>query len=197
MNSIFNRNSFHIKEQQFRNNYDIYSQENEEIILTCQEKTISSFLKAIMRFLPFGRSLPFILEIKINSEKKVLTVKRGFKFFLSSVKVFDENEKLIGQLKQKFVFIGWGRKFDIIDSNKKVLCTIKSKWYDWDYKLVKDEIEFAHIYQTSKGYNSKALIKTNEFSFMLNINQKIPHEHPSRLLIFAMAMSADLILVRH
>lgn len=193
MNSILNRNLFFVKEHvgmfKASNNYDIYNPDNNEIIMSCREEKLG-FITKMLRFTDYKRMTPFDIEIKTNSGEKVLTVKRGISIFLSSVKVFDENENLIGTFKQKFFSIGG--KFDLIDPSGKTLCTLKGKWTSWDFKFIKDEIEFAHVSKEWAGLGKEMF--TSADNYMLSIDEKVPHDNPIRLLILAAVMCIDMVL---
>lgn len=193
MNPILNRNLFFVKEHvgmfKAANNYDIYEPDSQELIMTCREENLGFFTK-IFRFTSYKRMTPFNVEIKTNSGEKVLTVKRGISIFLSTVQVFDENENLIGKFKQKFFSIGG--KFDVLNSNENILCTLKGKWTSWDFKFIKDDIEFAHVSKKWAGIG-KELFTTAD-NYMLTIDEKVLPDNPIRLLILAAVMCIDMVL---
>jgi len=193
MHSILNRNLFFVKEHvgmfKAANNYDIYNPDNQEMIMTCREEKLGIFTK-ILRFTDYKRMTPFNIEIKTVSGEKVLTIKRGVSIFLSTVQVFDENEKLIGKFKQKFFSIGG--KFDVIDDNERILCTLKGKWTSWNFKFIKDEIEFAQVNKKWAGIG-KELFTTAD-NYILQIDEKITPNNPIRLLILAAVMCIDMVL---
>ena len=193
MNPILNRNLFFVKEHvgmfKAANNYDILDPDNQEMIMTCREENLGKFTK-ILRFTDYKRMTPFNIEIKTSSGEKVLTVKRGVSIFLSTVEVFDENEKLVGKFKQKFFSIGG--KFDVLDANDQVLCTLKGKWTSWDFKFIKDEIEFAHVSKKWAGFGKELF--TSADNYMLSIDEKVRQDNPIRLLILAAVMCIDMVL---
>jgi len=193
MNSILNSNLFFVKEHigmfKAANNYDIYNPDNQEMIMTCREEKLGFFTK-LLRFSDYKRMTPFNLEIKTVSGEKVLTVKRGAAFILSTVEVFDENNVLIGKFKQKFFSIGG--KFDVLDAHDKTLCTLKGKWTSWDFKFIKNDIEFAHVSKKWAGIG-KELFTTAD-NYILKIDQKVPQDNPIRSLILAAVMCIDMVL---
>lgn len=193
MNPILNRNLFFVKEHvgmfKAANNYDIYDPENNQIILTCREENLGFFTK-IFRFTDYKRMTPFHIEIKTAAGEKVLSVKRGVSWIKSIVEVFDENDKLIGKFHQKVFSIGG--KFEVLDANEKNLCTLKGKWTSWDFKFVKDEIEFAHVSKKWAGMGKELF--TSADNYMLKIHEKVPHDNPIRLLILSAVMCIDMVL---
>lgn len=193
MNSILNRNLFFVKEHigmfKAANNFDIHDHETKEIIMTCREEKLGFFTK-LFRFSDYKRMTPFNVEIKTASGANVLTVKRGVSIFLSTVEVLDENEMLVGKFKQKFFSIGG--KFEVLDSNEQNVCTLKGKWTSWDFKFVKDELEFAHVSKKWAGIGKELF--TSADNYMLEIDANVPKNDPKRLLILAAVMCIDMVL---
>ena len=193
MNSILSRNLYFVKEHvgmfKAANNFDILNPENQDMIMTCREENLGFFTK-ILRFTDYKRMTPFDVEIKTASGEKVLTVKRGISIILSTVEVFDENDNLVGKFKQKFFSIGG--KFDVLDPNDQVLCTLKGKWTSWDFKFMKDDTEFAHVSKKWAGLGKEMF--TTADNYMLEIDEKVPVDNPLRVLILAAVMCIDMVL---
>jgi uncharacterized protein YxjI len=193
MNDIINRNLFFIKEHvgmfKAANNYDIHAPESRQMIMSCREEELGFFTK-VLRFTDYKRMTPFNLEITTATGEKVLNVKRGVSVFVSTVEVFDENEKLVGKFKQKFFSLGG--KFDVLDANDRVLCTLKGKWTSWDFNFSKDGFDFAHVSKEWAGVG-KELFTTAD-NYMLDINEKVPHNSAIRLLILAAVVCIDMVL---
>lgn len=193
MNSILSRNLFFVKEHvgmfKAANNFDIYNPENNEMIMSCREEKLGIFTK-IFRFTDYKRSTPFHIEVKTANGEKVLSVKRGISIFLSTVEVFDENDVLIGKFKQKFFSIGG--KFEIYDANEKSLCTLQGKWTSWDFKFIKDNVEFGSVSKKWAGLGREMF--TSADNYILEIDEKVPAENPIRLLILAAVMCIDMVL---
>lgn len=193
MNNTLSQNLYLIKEHvgmfKAANNYDIYDPETQQIIMNCREEKLGFFTK-LLRFTDYKRMTPFHVEIKTPTGEKVLTVKRGISIFLSSVEVFDENEKLIGKFKQQFFSIGG--KFKVLDAKENHLCTLKGKWTSWDFKFVKDDIEMAHVSKKWAGLGKELF--TSADNYVLKIDEKIPADNTIRILIMAAVMCIDMVL---
>lgn len=120
MNPTLNQNLFFVKEHvgmfKAANNYDIYNPENQDLIMNCRENKLGFFTK-LLRFTNYKRMTPFNVEVTTPSGEKILTVKRGVSLILSTVNVYDENEKLVGKFKQKLFSIGG--KFNVLDPEEK------------------------------------------------------------------------------
>jgi uncharacterized protein YxjI len=193
MDKILNQNLFFVKEHvglfKAANNYDIYDPQTNQIILECREDRLGLFTK-ILRFTDYKRMTPFDIEIRTQEGKKILTVKRGVSIFLSKVQVFDENDRLVGTFKQKFFSIGG--KFDVLDIEDHVVCTLKGSWSSWDFGFMKDEKELAHVAKKWSGLG-KELFTTAD-NYMLEINDQVPADNPVRILILAAVMCIDMVL---
>jgi uncharacterized protein YxjI len=193
MNSILNQNLYFIKEHvgvfKAANNFDIFNPDSQQIIMNCREENLS-FITKFFRFTDYKRMTPFDILVKTIEGKTVLTVKRGFSLFLSTVEVFDENENLVGRFKQRFFSIGG--KFDIYDANESILCSLIGKWTSWDFKFVKDNVEFAHVSKKWAGIGKELF--TSADNYMLNIDKDVPSNHPIRILILAAVLCIDMVI---
>jgi uncharacterized protein YxjI len=193
MNAILKRNSYFVKEHigifKAANNYDIFNPETRELILTCREPNLGFFTK-MFRFSEYKRMTPFQIEICTASGEKVLTVQRGISIFMSTVEVLDENNMLVGKFKQKFFSIGG--KFNVLDANDNLMCTLQGKWTSWDFKFVRDNNELAHVSKKWAGIG-KELFTTAD-NYMLTINETVSASDPIRIMILAAVMSIDMVL---
>jgi uncharacterized protein YxjI len=193
MNSVLNQNLFFVKEHvgmfKASNKYDIHNPENQKIIMTCREEKLGFFTK-LLRFTKYKRMTPFNLEIKTPSGEKVLTVKRGISIILSTVEVYDENDKLAGKFKQKFFSVGG--KFNILDPMGNMLCKLQGKWTGWDFKFVKDNKEYAHVSKKWSGLGKEMF--TSADNYMLEIKDIVSKDDPLRILIFSAVICIDMVL---
>lgn len=193
MHPVLNQNLYFVKEHvgMFRasNNFDIYNPETQQEILQCREENLSIFTR-LLRFTDFKRMTPFNIVVKTSVGEKVLTVRRGISVFLSKVEVLDENDKLIGRFKQKFFSIGG--KFDLLDPQDKPLCTLAGRWTSWDFRFVRDGVEFAQVSKKWAGFGKELF--TSADNYMLSIDSKVPSDNPLRTLILAAVLCIDMVL---
>lgn len=193
MNSILNRNLFFVKEHvgmfKAANNYDVLDPESQQIIMHCREEKLGFFTK-MLRFSDYKRMTPFHVEIKTPEGEPVVSVKRGVSIFLSTVSVLDENDQTIGFFKQKF--FSFGGKFDVHDTEGRVVCTLKGKWTSWDFRFIKDNVEFAHVSKKWAGFGKEMF--TTADNYMLSIDESVPENDPKRMLILAAVMCIDMVL---
>jgi uncharacterized protein YxjI len=193
MNSKLNQNLFFVKEHvgmfKAANNYDIYNPDNQEMIMCCRESKLGFFTK-LLRFTDYKRMTPFNVEVKTPSGEKVLTVKRGISIILSTVDVYDENDKLVGKFKQKLFSIGG--KFNVLDPDENMLCKLQGKWTSWDFKFVKDNKEYGHVSKKWAGLGKEMF--TSADNYMLEINDSVPQDDPLRILILSAVICIDMVL---
>lgn len=193
MHPILKQNLFFIKEQvgvfKAANNFDILNPETKEIIMTCREEQLGFFTK-LLRFSDYKRMTPFHIEVKTPSGEQVLEIKRGISIFLSTVEVLDEKGILIGRFKQKFFSIGG--KFDVLDPQDNVICTLKGKWTSWDFKFLRDSIELASVSKKWAGFG-KELFTTAD-NYMLSIDDFVKKEDSARCLILAAVLCIDMVI---
>ncbi|MAS52269.1 MAG: RNAase [Flavobacteriales bacterium] len=193
MNPTLNQNLFFVKEHvgmfKAANNYDIYNPENQDLIMNCRENKLGFFTK-LLRFTNYKRMTPFNVEVTTPSGEKILTVKRGVSLILSTVNVYDENEKLVGKFKQKLFSIGG--KFNVLDPEEKILCKLKGKWTSWDFKFIKDNSEYGHVSKKWAGLGKEMF--TTADNYMLSINDEVPENDPLRMLILSAVICIDMVL---
>ncbi|WP_299826116.1 phospholipid scramblase-related protein [uncultured Pontibacter sp.] len=193
MHPALNQNSYFVKEHtgifKAANNFDIYNPDTQELVLTCREESLGFFTRLI-RFTDYKRMTPFNIEIRTAAGEKVLTVRRGVVLFVSTVEVLDENDEVIGRLKQKFFSIGG--KFNILDAHENYLFSLQGKWTSWDFKFVKDNLEFAHVSKKWAGIGKELF--TSADNYMLTITDQVPQDNNIRLLILGAVMSIDMVL---
>lgn len=193
MNPILNNNLFFVKEHRgiFKaaNNYDIINPNSQELMLLCREQNLGFFSK-MLRFTDYKRMTPFDIEITTPTGESILRVKRGVSFFVSTVEVFNEKEQLIGKFKQQFFSLGG--KFNVLDVDDRVVCTLKGKWTSWDFKFMQDNQELAHVSKKWAGIGRELF--TSADNYMLKINDVVKENDPNRILILAAVMCIDMVL---
>jgi uncharacterized protein YxjI len=194
MHPALNRNLYFVKEHvkifKAANSFDVFDPQTSELILQCREENLGFFTK-IFRFTDYKRMTPFNMEIKTPAGAMILTVRRGVSWFLSTVEVIDEQNRVIGKFKQKFFSIGG--KFEVLDASERPLCTLKGRWTSWDFKFVaNDGKEFATVTKKWSGIGKELF--TSADNYILQVNPEVPADHPLRMLIMAAVMCIDLVL---
>lgn len=193
MHDALSRNLYFVKEHvgmfKAANNFDILDPESGELLLECREPRLGFFTK-LLRFTDFKRMTPFDVHIRLPDGTLLVRVRRGVSFFLSRVRVYDAQDHYLGGFKQKFFSIGG--KFDVLDPEDAVLCTLKGKWTGWDFRFVHDGQEFAHVTKKWAGLGKELF--TSADNYVLEIGKAVPADHPVRQLILAAVMCIDMVL---
>jgi len=193
MHKSLTQNLFFVKEHtgmfKAANEFDIFNPEDGQMLLQCREPNLGFWTK-LFRFSDYKRMTPFDVIIKTPSGDQVLTVKRGFTFFLSKVEVFDEKGTLVGMFKQKFFSIGGS--FRVLDANENELCYLKGKWTGWDFRFLRGEQELAHVTKKWAGLG-KELFTTAD-NYVLSIAPEVGANDSIRMLIMAAVMCIDMVL---
>jgi uncharacterized protein YxjI len=193
MHASLQNNQFFVKEHvglfKAANNYDIYDPASQLKVLECREPDLGIFTK-IFRFTDYKRMTPFSVEIRTPEGQLVLTVKRGMSLILSTVDVLDENNRVVGHFKQKLFSIGG--KFDVLDAQKQVVCTLRGKWTSWDFRFVRGETELASVTKKWMGVGKELF--TSADNYVLSIAPSVAPNDPTRLLILAAVMCIDMVL---
>ena len=193
MHAVLRNNLFFVKEQvgmfKAANNYDIYDPSTNQKIIECREPNLGIFTK-IFRFTDYKRMTPFDVEVRTPEGQNVLSVKRGFSIFDSRVEVFDELGKLAGTFSRKFFSIGG--KFDVLDAQGTVICTLQGKWTSWDFRFMKGEKELANVSKKWAGLGKELF--TSADNYMLTIDGSVAANDEARVLIMAAVLCIDMVL---
>lgn len=193
MHSVLNGNLFFIKEHvgifTAANNYDVFDPATGQKTMECREPNLGIFSK-LFRFTDYKRMTPFEVEIKTPEGQKVLTVSRGVAIFLSRVEVRDETGTVVGYFKQKLFSIGG--KFDVLDAQENVVCTLRGKWTSWDFRFMQGERELANVSKKWAGVGRELF--TSADNYMLTIQDSVPGNSAVRVLILAAVMCIDMVL---
>jgi uncharacterized protein YxjI len=193
MHSILGGSHFFVKEHvgifKAANNYDIFDPQSGQKIMECREPNLGFFAK-LFRFTDYKRMTPFAVEVTTPHGQKVLTVQRGISIFLSKVEVKDENGQTVGYFKQKFFSIGG--KFDVLDTNEQLVCTLRGKWTSWEFRFMQGDAELANVSKKWAGLGKELF--TSADNYMLTIHDAVPRNGAQRVLILAAVMCIDMVL---
>ena len=193
MHEVLSRNFYLVKEHvgmfKASNIFDIYDPETGELILECREDNLGPIAK-MLRFTDYKRMTPFDIQIRTPEGEPLVRIHRGVSFFLSRVFVRDEDDQLIGGFQQKF--FSSGGAFSGVGPDDKPLCELKGKWTGWDFRFVRDGVEFAHVTKKWAGLGREFF--TSADNYILEMSDKIPPTSRMRQLILAAVMCIDMVL---
>ena len=193
MSELANRNVFLVKEHvgifKAANNFDIYDPASGEIIMECREPSLGLITK-LLRFTDYKRMTPFDVQITTPGGERVVRILRGISLFVSKVEVRDQNNEMIGSFQQKFFSIGG--KFDVLDKNDQLICTLQGKWTGWDFHFRNGDKDFAHVSKKWNGLGRELF--TSADNYVLEIAAEVAKDDPVRKLILAAVMCIDMVL---
>jgi len=193
MHPVLNNNSFFVKEHvgmfKASNNFDIYDPQTQQMQMMCREEKLGFFTR-ILRFTDYKRMTPFHIVVSSTDGEKVLTVKRGVSLLASKVEVLDEHDNLVGKLQQKL--FSFGGKFSVLDADENFLFSLKGKWTSWDFKFVKDEMEFARVTKKWAGIGKELF--TSADNYILKVEEKVPQDNNMRVLLLGAVLCIDMVL---
>jgi uncharacterized protein YxjI len=193
MHQVLKKNLFLVKEHvgifKAANNFDIHDPDTGEVVMECREDDLGIFTK-ILRFTDFKRMTPFDVKIRTPVGDRIVRITRGISIFLSDVKVWDENNNLIGGFKQQLFSIGGA--FSVVDANEKIICQLKGKWTGWDFKFLDGDKELAHVSKQWNGLGKELF--TSADNYVLEIAENVAETDNARALILAAVMCIDMVL---
>jgi len=193
MHELLNRNVFLIKEHvgvfKAANNFDIYDPATGEIIMLCREDNLGSVTK-LLRFTDYKRMTPFDIKVTTPERQQLVRITRGTTFIRSRVTVLDGKDQIVGGFKQKLMSIGG--KFDVLDENDQILCSLKGNWTGWDFRFIVGDNEFAHVTKKWSGLGKEFF--TSADNYVLQISDSVPPDNRVRMLILAAVLCIDMVL---
>lgn len=193
MHPALKHNVFLVKEHVglFRasSNYDIYDPDTRQKILECREPHLGLFTR-IFRFTDYKSKTPFHIEVRDLDGKKVLSVKRGVTLLTSRVKVFDGEDRLVGQFQQKLFSIGG--KFNILDAMGNPVCTLQGKWTSWDFRFLRGNEELARVAKKWAGIGKELF--TSADNYVIAIDESVGKTDAVRISILAAVLCIDMVL---
>ena len=91
-----------------------------------------------------------------------------------------------------FVFFSIGGKFDVLDAQGMVICTLQGKWTSWDFRFMKGEKELANVSKKWAGLGKELF--TSADNYMLTIDDSVAANDTARVLIMAAVLCIDMVL---
>jgi uncharacterized protein YxjI len=171
------------------NNYDIYDPETGRIVMHCREPKLGIITK-VLRFTEYKRLTPFDVRVTTPDGEPIVRVERGVTFLRSRVRVYDECDRHLGGFRQKLFSIGGA--FEVLDATDRPVCRLQGKWTGWEFRFLAGEREVAHVTKKWAGIG-KELFTTAD-TYMLQIADDVPGDHPLRQLVLASVVCIDMVL---
>lgn len=195
--TALNKNLFLVKEDkgatfEFKviETYDMFDPVTNEHLFECCEPHLGFFAK-FFRALPDYRVLaPFDIVVRLpKAGPQAIRIKRGIVFFGGgTVKIFDENNQLIGSFVKKGSF-SIGSSFKVLNKDNQVICELKGDWKGRDFKFLFQGTELAQVCRKWEGL-AKELFSSNK-NYVISINESVPRDNNVRQLIIAAILCVE------
>ena len=191
MSDFFKHNVFFIEEKvavlKFTNSYKIFDEEGNQIGSIQQKmpgghKFLSLFLDKAM--------MPLSLEIAGMDGKTLVSLRRGWCFWMSKIAILDENGKDIAKINQKFKFLK--AEFKILDTHDAQIGRILGDWKAWNFTITDNrDAEIGVITKKWAGV-AKELFTTAD-KYVVSVKPEVTDDI-KRKAIIASAAVVDMIL---
>jgi uncharacterized protein YxjI len=170
-------------------NYDIYDLDAGEKVLECREPNLGWLTRAL-RFTDYKRMTPFDIHLTDSHGDLVIRIERGISLFLSKVRVYDGEARLLGGFEQKFFSIGGA--FNVHDAQGQTVCQLAGKWTGWEFKFTAHGVELARVSKKWGGIHKEMF--TTADSYVLDVANDLPPESTIRKLILGAVLCIDMVL---
>lgn len=131
---FFESNEYFIDEKvgffKFHNEYKVYDNSATQVGRIVQR--VSGWHKFLRLFLNKAM-FPFTLEIIDNNEQILVTIKRGWTFWMSKISIIDGQGNTTGFIKQKFKLLK--PRFQILDASGERIGEINGDWKAWNFNI--------------------------------------------------------------
>ncbi len=171
------------------NNFDVFDLERGHELLRCREPHLG-FVTKLLRFTDYKRNTPFDVHITDTSGRTVVRIRRGISIFLSKVRVYDGEDRLIGGFQQRLLSIG-GR-FQVLNRDDQPVCELRGNWTGWDFRFHTADMELAHVTKKWSGIGKELF--TSADNYVLSISPGVGPDSDTRKLILAAVMCIDMVL---
>lgn len=190
MDKFFLNNTYVIDEKvqvlTFSNGYKVYDESGKEIGYIKENMPAS---RVILSLFLSKQMLPFTLEVYNNDGKIIASLTRGFTFFMSKMKVLDENGSQIATIKQKF---GLKPKFELLDMNENKIAHIQGNWTAWEFNITDGgSTQLGSISKKFAGFAREFF--TDADKYIVNIEPSVTNE-AQRIAIASTAAAIDMIM---
>ena len=188
---IFESNDYFIDEKvqflKFHNEYRVY--DNTATPAGTIVQRVSGWHKVLRLFL--NKALfPFTLEIIDNNQKVLVTIKRGWTFWLSKITILDSEGAVTGYIRQKFRLLK--PRFQIFDTTNQKIAEINGDWKAWNFTITDNT--GSQIGTISKKWAGVAKeLFTSADKYNVSIDPRYAEDR-NKVAIVATAITIDMVL---
>lgn len=175
-----------VKLLHFGNEYKVYDATGTSLGRVVQQ--VSGWHKVLRLFLK-KKFFPFTFQIIDNHQKPLVSIRRGWTFWMSGIDVLDGNGDLLGRITQKFRFLN--SRFKIFREGKKV-AEINGDWKGWNFTIIdKDHMPIGTINKKWTGLAQEIFTTADKYHVAIEPGYA---DQQSKMLIVAAAITIDMVL---
>jgi len=187
---FFETNTFFIDEKvgffKFSNAYKVYDTQGEIGNITQQLTTSQKVLRLVLK----KAMLPFKMEIVDLEGDVLITLQRGWTFWMSKISISDGTGNLLGTIQQKFAILK--PTFKIFDETAIQIATISGDWKGWNFIIVDGSgNKVGSITKKWNGILKEAF--TTADKYVVDIEPAFA-EDKKKMAIVACAITIDMVL---
>lgn len=172
---------------QFENEYKVYNDLG--IQVGAIKQRVSGWHKFLRLFLNKAM-FPFLLEIKDSNDEHLVSIQRGWTFWMSKITIFNSNAEVTGYIRQKFRF--FKPTFRIFDASEQLIGEITGDWKAWNF-TIKDSNGNEVGVITKKWAGALKELFTSADKYYVNIDPAYS-EDQNKINIVATAITIDMVL---
>lgn len=188
---FFESNEYFIDEKvqflKFHNVYKVYDPMGLQVGTVTQK--VSGWHK-FLRLLLNKAMFPFHLEITDINERVLVSIHRGWTFWMSKITIMDGNGVVSGYIKQKFRFLK--PRFQIFDANQIQVAEINGDWKAWNFSITDSNgIQIGSINKKWAGVAKEFFTSADKYHVSI-----VPEyaEDKNKMNIVATAITVDMVL---
>ncbi len=188
---FFESNDYFIDEKvnffKFHNHYKVYDNTGQQVGNVVQQ--VTDWHKFLRLFLSKAM-FPFTLNIMDVDDTVLVSITRGWTFWLSKITILDGSGLVIGSIKQKFKF--FKPTFQIFDTNQQQIGTITGDWKAWNFSITDDnENQIGSINKKWGGIAKEFFTSADKYYVSI-----VPEyaEDANKVNIVAAAIVVDMVL---
>ncbi len=188
---FFESNEYFIDEKvqffKFHNVYKVYDPMGLQVGTVTQH--VSGWHKVLRLFLKKAM-FPFMLQITDNNEQVLVSIHRGWTFWLSKIVIKDANGNTTGFIKQKFRFLK--PRFQIFDANENQVAEINGDWRAWNFSITDSNgIQIGLINKKWAGVAKEFFTSADKYHVSIEPGYT---ENTNKINIVATAITIDMVL---
>jgi uncharacterized protein YxjI len=190
---MLDRKLFLVKERvgflKLTDTFDIHDPATGTKIGIAQEKigTLSKLLRLVVN----KRLLPTNVEVReTEAGPAILSIKRGFTFLRSKVRVLNKTGQEIGRFKSKLFSFGGG--FHVLDAQEKPFAEIKGDWKGWNFRFLSaDGTEIGKVTKKWAGIGKELF--TSADNYLIALDERKALTPDSAALLLAAGIAIDVV----